>query len=296
MSPLRLLSFSIVTIGLAICTPPGRGQEGFEGDVRLGRPGPVATAAISAREIFAIVSESPMGTELDWVADVLAGSSVTASELQVSVRASGSNRIVVAPGDDVRYEVFGLLSDDANEGLALVGFDLVFDGGDLTPADQPRGVPTPGCDNPMANFTVPWGITNPVGFGGTVIEGDLIQVGGGQNTINNTPDNAPFPIGPVLPGVAKPSACGPAVLVTGRLTVPDVPGLYTLSAMNIFANVIVEGESGERYWATAAAGIGVVDDLVIVVAQTPKRSPARWHGAPFSSNRADRTDLLQPKR
>jgi len=199
------------------------------------------------------------------------------SNLGVSVESEGSNSVIVAPGATVRYEVVGILSDDANEGLALVGFDLDFDGRDLTQADSPTGMPTGTCENPMINFTIPWGITNPAGYGGTVIGGDLIQVGGAQNTIKNTVDNAPFPIGEVLTGVAQPGGCGPALLVTGRLTAPAVDGTYTLALENLFANVIREGETGAGpFWATEAAGVGTITNLTIKVGCTgsgPENTP-----------------------
>ena len=199
------------------------------------------------------------------------------SNLSVSVESAGSNSVVVAPGAAVQYEVIGILSDDINEGLALLGFDLDFDGGDLMQADTPTGDPNSGCENPMIHFTIPWGVTNPAGYGGTIIGGDLIQVGGAQNTILNTPDIAPYPIGTVLTGVAQPGGCGPALVVTGSLTAPAVYGTYTLALENLFANVILEGETGAGpFWATEAAGIGTITNLTIEVGCTgsgPENTP-----------------------
>ena len=232
-------------------------------------------------DLLAIVSDAPAGAALDRLAVSLSGSAAAATtSLNVSVESDGSNLITVAPGAEVSYEVVGVLSDDANEGLALVGFNLVFDGGDLPHADIPVGGPTYGCDNPMTNFTLPWGITNPdspcppaCGFGGTIMDGNLVQVGGAQNTMNNTPDNVPYPIGPVLTGVARPSGCGPAVLVAGRLIAPDVERVYTLAVTELFANVIREGETGEDFWVTDAAGVGTVTNLVISVASASDVTP-----------------------
>ncbi len=185
------------------------------------------------------------------------------TNLNVSVESGGSNSIAAVPGHVVNYEVVGLLNDDDNQGLGLVGFDLDFDGGDLSRADAPTGDPNSGCENPMIHFTEPWGITNPTGFGGTVINGDLIQVGGAQNTINNT--QPPVLIGTVLLGVGQPSGCGPAVLVTGALTAPSVPGSYTLALENLFANIIAADATGVPFWRTQAAGVGTVANLTIFV-------------------------------
>lgn len=199
--------------------------------------------------------------------------------LDMELVAGGNSRVFVHPGEQVHYEVRGLLSDDANEGLALIGMTLVFDGGDLEQADSPIGEPTPGCENPMINFEKPWGLTNPAGFGGTIIGGDLVQAGGAQNTIRNTPENNEFPIGPVLLGVAQPSVCGRAVLLTGSLDAPLESGTYTLDAMDVFANVIKEGETGAdgAFFATEAAGIRFVHPLTIVVVKPRFRDRVdRW--------------------
>jgi hypothetical protein len=222
----------------------------------------------NVRSLLGLLSRSAGKVTLDQVATFLSGPTRVSTNLNVDLRSGGSNAVTVGPGEEVSYELVGALSDDFNQGLALFGLNLVFDGGDLTPADTPTGVPTPGCDNPMINFTIPWGITNPDGFGGTVINGDLIQVGGGQNTINNTPDNAPYPIGPVLTGVAQPTGCGPAVLVTGTLTAPAAEGTYALAVQELFANVIVEGTTGDPFWATSAAGVGTITNLSITVSPT----------------------------
>ena len=207
---------------------------------------------------------------LSQIAAVTTGQPAGTTKLNVSVESGGSNSIAAVPGHVVNYQVVGQLSDDNNQGLALVGFDLDFDGGDLSQADNPTGDPNSGCENPMIHFTMPWGITNPAGFGGTVIHGDLIQVGGAQNTINNTPDIAPFPIGTVLLGVGQPSGCGPAVLVTGALTAPSVPGSYTLALENLFANIITADATGVPFWRTQAAGVGTVVNLTIFVGNAPE--------------------------
>ncbi len=201
---------------------------------------------------------------------VLAAGLVTAtaqaSNLNVSVvnAGDGASSVTVSPGDVVTYQVTGMLDDDVNEGLALVGFNLVFDGGDLPQTDTPTGVLS--CGNPMVAFVKPEGITNPAGYGGTVIGGDLIQVGGGQNTIRNPIGNADFPIGDVQTGVAQPAGCGMAVLATGSFTAPMAEGTYNLSLQQLFANVIVDGDDGLPFWVTEAAGVGTISNLEVNVA------------------------------
>ena len=231
-----------------------------------------------------------------WVVGVCCASSAAmATDISISVESmDGSHEITVAPGAVVQYRVMGILSDNDNEGLALVGFDLEFSGGDLSQADTPASTVT--GENPMAAFVRPGGITNPAGFGGTIIEGKLVQIGGGLNTIKNgqqactdaadcptgsscelnicTPV-ADFPVGMVITGIAEPApeGLGPAVLVTGSLTAPETPGTYFLLSppTSIFANVIKAGETGDIFWATVAAGVAGgtagVQGLTIIVEQ-----------------------------
>ena len=200
------------------------------------------------------------------------GASAWASNLDVSVKSGGLNAVTVAPNTVVNFQVEGILSDDLNEGLALVGFDLHFTGGAL--ASNTIVVPAGAiaCGNPMPAFVKPDGITNPAGFGGTLIGSDLVQVGGGQNTIKNSVDNpacapncAPFPVGAVLTGVAQPAVCGTAVIATGSLTAPAVDGPYQLQVLNLFANVIKDGETGAVFFATLPAGVGTTTNLTINV-------------------------------
>ena len=183
----------------------------------------------------------------------LAGSAA-ASDLDLAAQSGGAASVEVFPGAAVPYEVVGELGDGRSEGLALVLFDLSFSGGPLGAADAPSTAP-------MESFASPLGLSNPAGFGGTPAGGDLIQVGGGQNTIRNV--FAPQPSGSVVVGVAQPGA--PEVLVTGTLTAPAEPGTYVLSISNPIANVIRAGETGTPFWRVEAAGEGVLSPLEVIV-------------------------------
>lgn len=231
-----------------------------------------------------------------WVAGVCCASTAAmATDISISVETmDGSHEITVAPGAVVQYRVMGILSDNDNEGLALAGFDLEFSGGPLSQADTPTSTVT--GENPMAAFVRPDGITNPAGYGGTIIDGKLVQIGGGLNTIKNGQQActdaadcptgsscelnvcspvADFPQGMVITGIAEPApeGLGPAVLVTGSLTAPETPGSYILQSprSSIFANVIKAEEIGDIFWATVAAGVAGgtagVQSLTIIVEQ-----------------------------
>lgn len=188
------------------------------------------------------------------VAGALLALPAVASDLNLSVEAGGGNSISVGPGDSVNWSVLGELSDAAHQGLAFFTLDLEFDGGPLAQASAPSSAP-------MTSFNTPLGLTNPAGFGGTQQAGNLVQVGGAQNTINNSFASAP--IGSVTTGVALPGS--PQVLVSGNLTAPTTPGTYTLSVDNAMANVVRSGEIGIPFWAVDAAGIGTVTNLTVEV-------------------------------
>ena len=178
-----------------------------------------------------------------------------ASSLHLRLESGGSTSITVAPGATVTWTAVGTLSDDANEGLALFSVDLNWSGGPLPPAATPT-------TNPMLNFARPAGVNNPAGFGGTPSAGMLRQVGGAQNTINSA--FAPYPIGSVITGVAWPSQ--PAALATGQLTAPLVPGFYSLTASNLVANVIRQGETGDPFWRVERTTPGNMTFLIVQVA------------------------------
>jgi hypothetical protein len=181
-----------------------------------------------------------------------------ATDLNLRVESRGRASVTVPAGSVVPYVVIGELSDDLNEGLALFAFDLDFSGGPLTPALAPQSAP-------LTRFAVPAGINNPQGFGGVATNGRLVQVGGGQNTLNNS--FGPYPVGSVATGVALRGA--PTALVFGRLQAPQRPGPYTLTPSGLVANVIAQGASGDPVWKVEAAGSGTLVPLTVIVEGAP---------------------------
>lgn len=183
-----------------------------------------------------------------------ATASVFATNLNVRVQSGGSSAVTVPPGATVSWAVVGELSDNLNAGLALFSIDLAWSGGALAQAANPTS-------GPMLNFTRPAGLTNPAGFGGTIVSGQLRQVGGAQNTIKNT--IAPFPQGTVVTGIAAPGA--PVTLANGQLVAPLTPGTYTLVPSAVVANVIRQGETGTPFWHVDRANAGSVQSLFVQV-------------------------------
>lgn len=182
------------------------------------------------------------------------GATASASDLDLRIESGGQTAITVSPGQIVSYDVVGELTDSLNEGLALFSIDLSMPGATLTPA----GAPTSAT---MMNFDRPLGLTNPAGFGGTQAGSTLKQIGGMQNTLKN--GFAPVPNGSVITGVAQLGA--PETLVSGQVAMPTEHGTYTLSASNVLANIIRQGETGSPTWMVDGAGVGSVTPLSVTV-------------------------------
>ena len=216
-----------------------------------------------------------MARRLITVAAVVLGLSsvASASDLNLRVEAAGchASTITIGPSCETPYRVIGELADAKSDGLAMVVFDLEFDGGDLSPADTPS-------DLPMASFAPPAGLSNPDGFGGTLVGGKLVQVGGSQNVLGHglwnceADDECPapatcvdeyctaipgLPLGTIVLSVAQPGV--PAAIATGTLITPTVPGTYTLRLTNPVATVFEKGADGRPRIGGARCHCGPID-------------------------------------
>lgn len=155
----------------------------------------------------------------------------------------------------LKFDIKGQLTGDASDGLAAVGFDLsaTFEAAayDITSAGpNPAAAVTPGAS--MGSFVRNQGITNPAGYGGTAIGGNLVQIGGAQDTIGNSVGMvAPFPTGPVVTGLGNGSEVTLAQ-VTITLNNSPAPGQkYTFTVSNVFGNVINVGQAGPVFAVSA---------------------------------------------
>lgn len=196
-----------------------------------------------------------------------------ATDLNLRVTSNGSSTIGVAPGATIPYVLTGELSDSSSAGLALFAVDMTCSGGANAAGAMPPAV-NPAVA-PMNNFAAPRGFTNPTGFGGVPFTGPgnifgLRQVGGGQNTINNT--IAPTPNGTVILGLAQSGS--PLDLATGTLSAPYQVGTFTLAATNPLANVIRAGQGATpTFWKVDQAGVGASVPLTFTVqAVRPNKS------------------------
>ena len=161
---------------------------------------------------------------------------------------------------DCAYHI-EVITDGTGEGLALWGADVVWVTGTVgAQMANPGGV--------MAYFendaTNHYGLNNPAGYGGTTSGNSLLQVGGGQNTIDNDAGYAPYPLGDVQLGVGD----GLITVATGQGADGDV-----IKLDHCFANVL--DDTGPDVFVVSAATVagcgvevelscGAVDPPVIV--------------------------------
>ncbi len=119
-----------------------------------------------------------------------------ASATDFTVRIERISPELIWPNSWVKYEITGLVENDGqNDGLAAFAVDLVTDTG----VTQPEAF----GGSSFGSFDGDYGLTNPEGFGGTPRRGDLVQIGGAQNTIAYSDTD------PVLSHRQRRTQCGP---------------------------------------------------------------------------------------
>ena len=152
----------------------------------------------------------------------------------------------VAPGQDIICRIRTFASTGDNQGLALALVSLSQDPGNperftlppgrapavMEPFDRPLGFTNPDPDDP-------WGSA----YGGTPVDGDLVQIGGAQNTFGIVPPC----VGPAL-GVCQGQSTvvhtgrgqspGGQLLSAIRFPAPTTPGTYVLRLHDPVATVL----------------------------------------------------------
>jgi len=210
--------------------------------------------------------------------------------LAVSMAAQGGDvafRLVDTAGNSYGMGYFGTLTLEVRAlvtptagvgGLALFGFDF----------EAPPGVPLASNQftTTLTSFVKNEGLTNPMGFGGTLSGATtLLQVGGGQNSIGYTGTSPAYPTGTVVAGVGLTE-------VTVATIVLDTWNLgpwqeYTFQISNGFANLIdpASQPSAPPYTVSAAnvlAGSPTYTMMIIDEFEGPKLLQAvsrKYHGS-----------------
>ena len=156
---------------------------------------------------------------------------------------SSANGQTVSPGATITWNIRLSVSTGDNLGLALFACDLVQDPNNPAFLDLPPGSAS-SIPALMQGFNRPRGITNPGEGGaasgyigvqrGTAGKKNLIQIGGGQNTLGQA--GTGFATDPnVTGGVAQP---GPLLVLSGSFAAPSAAGVYRFSLANAVANVL----------------------------------------------------------
>ena len=165
---------------------------------------------------------------------------VNAATLTLAIKSGGASDVTVAAGVAVPISISGVLSGPATDGLALWGVDATNSAG-TDSYDAPAGN--------MQAFKKNAGLTNPAGYGGTASGAALLQIGGGQNTINYHGTTPAYPTGTVVEAVAA----AEEALATGSLNTTGLAdGDYTVTIANGFANTLNAAQAGPVYAVSPA--------------------------------------------
>ncbi len=162
------------------------------------------------------------------IANLAAGTAATTLTLEL-VPTSGTT---VPPNGMVSYKITGVVPNDGNLGLAAFGVDVIT----TSPIQQSQAKPDTAIKQ---YFTKLGGFTNPSGFGGIPVGGNLLQIGGSQNTVGNDgiAPHPRYPAGTVHTNVAVGT---PTILATGTVKLPAAAETYTVSlGTNPFGAVLV---------------------------------------------------------
>lgn len=166
---------------------------------------------------------------------------VNAATLTLAIKSGAVSEVTVAAGTAVPISITGVLSGEATDGLALWGVDATNSAG-TDSYDAPAGN--------MQAFKKNAGLTNPAGYGGTASGAALLQIGGGQNTINYHGTTPAYPTGTVVEAVAATEAelATGSLVTTGLADNTDV----TVTIANGFANTLNAAQAGPVYAVSPA--------------------------------------------
>lgn len=179
--------------------------------------------------------------------------------LNLALHRTDSNPI--AGGGKIEFSVSGELSGAAHDGLAGFSFDIA-----LYRLDAPDGsvietvdLGEEGSDAVLvpSSATLAFdrgdGFANASGFGGTLVDRKLVQVGGAQNTIGNS--SGDFLLGTSIQMDVADTA---ETLVEGVFSLPANENMahYELRIENIKATVLSQSLGGGQYLTDPADGVG----------------------------------------
>lgn len=170
----------------------------------------------------------------------------------------------VAGGGVVNVFIQGRIQGATDFGLALWGANLSDTGAGGVDVAAASSLDSPGGD--IDQFKKNLGLTNPAGYGGTAIGGNLIQIGGGQNTIGNAGPTL-FPVGTVATDVANGAAW--VDLATGTFDATGAASDIVLTLDTGFANTLAANSGPVFPVNSATVTIGGALTITSGVTETP---------------------------
>ncbi len=214
------------------------------------------------------------------------------------VRTNGD--ATASAGETIEFDINGIFTQTTagNMGLAFFSIDLELIG--------PAGPVNLGTGLTMQTGAAVDSFFAPLGYSidptGTVVGDDLIQAGGGQNTINNDPNAEPFepfPTGAVVENVGLGSSvtlftagAGMGFMIPGDAADGDV---YTLriKAGSLHANAIT-GFDG-TFYAVDAVNAAIGSELAIAVSACETIPPRILAGGELNSITVPCSGYIDPR-
>ncbi len=214
-----------------------------------------------------------------------AGAHAANFDLKVQT-ANGQSSITVPVNSTLKYRLLATVDQtpplSASDGLALWSCDLTLEGSP-TVTLPPANCPSQGAA--VGSFDAPRGVANPKltstdpnclsDYGGTRDQSGavnkLVQLGGAQNTIRNVGStDAPYPSATTIVtnfAVVDGTINTPQIVAVGTITFGSA-GTYTLTASNVLANVIRDGEAGTVFYKTERVANVSTTSLSITVSSS----------------------------
>lgn len=193
---------------------------------------------------------------------------------------------VVSPGQLITWEIWVRIASLSSKGLALACIDLVQDSGNPLMFHVP---PAAGVPNGMTNFSRPAGITNPdwlftgSGYTGTQRYGNLLQIGGAQNTFGSPLSSGIGENDTVVPWLG---AGQEVLLACGAFTAPNVSGRYRFRIENGVANVLDEINTPPDFCPVSRANVIYSSRHFSFTVATQERTSREPDSSPLESTEA----------
>ncbi len=224
---------------------PGASQDEY---FRVRRSINITDSARSAPPTRARSSLVPAGSDgFDNIAGIpptrLSGESTASVTL-----GSTQSGLVVSPGDPIDWQILVEIDNADSRGLTAFVGSLISDGSNPSQILLSPAIATP---SEMIGFDRPLGITNPPpgGYRGTPASGNLLEIGGSQNTFGVVLATGLGEDIVVDEGIA--TGLGGQIIADGVFSAPAMGGSYLLRLERVFVNALSNNAGLESYVQSA---------------------------------------------